>query len=275
MEFMFEMRAAVSRGQVELLRAAGMTGAQLGIETFSTPLLRLINKGTTALQNLQTLKWLSEAGMTVEWNLLYGFPGEDPAEYAALAELLPSLYHLTPPQGCGRVRSDRFSPYFTHPEEYGIANLRPSEAFAYVFPFPRDALARAGVLFRLRLCRRPPSERLRGSAAGTDRRLARPGGQRRAANVRPRRRRAADPRHASRRGRLPASADGSRPRRVSSLRRRADAGKQSSTAPPVSILKRPTKPRCGGCSTVGSMARIMARVDDRYLSLALRTAAEP
>jgi ribosomal peptide maturation radical SAM protein 1 len=145
--FMFEMRAAVSRSQTELLCAAGMAGVQLGIETFSTPLLKLIDKGTTAVQNLQTLKWFSEAGVIVEWNLLYGFAGEDPSEYSAMAELLPSLYHLAPPQGCGRVRSDRFSPYFTHPERHGIANVRPGAAFAYVFPFPPDALARLAYYF--------------------------------------------------------------------------------------------------------------------------------
>jgi ribosomal peptide maturation radical SAM protein 1 len=145
--FMFEMRAAVSRDQAELLCAAGMAGVQLGIETFSTPLLKLIDKGTTALQNLQTLKWFCEAGVIVEWNLLYGFPGEDPAEYAVLAELLPSLYHLAPPRGCGRVRSDRFSPYFMHPEKHGVTNLRPAAAFAHVFPFSQDALARLAYYF--------------------------------------------------------------------------------------------------------------------------------
>ncbi len=145
--FIFEMRTAVTREQVNLLCGAGLVGAQLGIETFSTPLLQLISKGTTAIQNLQTLKWFTEAGVTVEWNLLYGFPGEDPKEYAALAELLPSLYHLPPPHGCGRVRVDRFSPYFTHPDRYGIVNLRPNTAFAHVFPFPRDTLAKLAYYF--------------------------------------------------------------------------------------------------------------------------------
>ena len=125
----------------------GIVGFQLGVETFSTPILKLMNKGTTAVQNLQTLKWLSEAGAVVEWNLLYGFPREDPADYAAMAEMLPSLYHLLPPRGYGRVRSDRFSPYFARPEAFGMANLRPSAAFAHAFPFPPDALARLAYYF--------------------------------------------------------------------------------------------------------------------------------
>ena len=139
--FMFEMKANVSRPQVELLVAAGLMGAQLGIETLSTPILRLMGKGTTAMQNLQTLKWFSEAGVVVRWNFLYGAAGEDAAQYATMADLLPALVHLAPPQATGRVRSDRFSPYFLDPDKYGIVNLRPSAAFGHVFPFAIEALA--------------------------------------------------------------------------------------------------------------------------------------
>jgi hypothetical protein len=139
---MFEMKTNITRAQADLLLESGMGGAQLGIETFSTPILKLMDKGVTGVQNLQTLKWFSEAGVEIQWNLLYGFPGEDPGEYAMLAELLPSLYHLEPPGGSGRVRSDRFSPYFTRPEAYAIENLRPNAAFQYVYPFPVDSLAR-------------------------------------------------------------------------------------------------------------------------------------
>jgi hypothetical protein len=140
--FVYEMKTNLTRAQVDLLLESGLGAAQLGIETFSTPVLKLAGKGATALQNLQALKWFSEAGIEVKWNLLYGFPGEDPADYAALAELLPSLYHLAPPLAVGRVRLDRFSPYFEDPARYGILNPRPNRAFRFVYPFPNDSLAR-------------------------------------------------------------------------------------------------------------------------------------
>ncbi len=135
-------------------------------------MLKLIGKGATALQNLQTLKWFSEAGIEVKWNLLYGFPGEDPADYAALAELLPSLYHLAPPLARRPRALDRFSPYFEDPARYGIANPRPNRAFRYVYPFPDESLARAGVLLRVRLRRRPQPVGLRCAGPGGG---ARPG----------------------------------------------------------------------------------------------------
>ena len=140
--FVYEMKTNLTRRQVDSLLEAGLGAAQLGIETFSTPVLKLAGKGASALQNLQTLKWFSEAGIEVKWNLLYGFPGEDPSDYAALAELLPSLYHLVPPLAVGRVRLDRFSPYFEDPARYGIVNPRPNRAFRYVYPFPDESLAR-------------------------------------------------------------------------------------------------------------------------------------
>jgi hypothetical protein len=83
----------------------------------------------------------------VKWNFLYGFPGENPADYAGLLELLPSLYHLAPPLAVGRVRLDRFSPYFADPEGWGMANPRPNRAFRYVYPFPQDVLARIAYYF--------------------------------------------------------------------------------------------------------------------------------
>jgi len=147
LEFVYEMKTNLSRPQVESLLGAGLRAAQLGIETFITPVLKRIGKGANALQNLQTLKWFSESGIEVKWNFLYGFPGEDPALYATLLELLPSLYHLAPPLAVGRVRLDRFSPYFADPEGWGMANPRPNRAFGYVYPFAEDALARLAYYF--------------------------------------------------------------------------------------------------------------------------------
>jgi ribosomal peptide maturation radical SAM protein 1 len=145
--FEYELKTNLAREQVRLLVDAGLGAAQLGIETFVSSLLRRMNKGVTAVQNLQTLKWFSETGIEVKWNLLYGFPGEDPADYEALARILPSLYHLVPPQAAGRVRADRFSPYFEDPAAYGIARLRPNRSFPFVYPFPDESLTRLAYYF--------------------------------------------------------------------------------------------------------------------------------
>ena len=139
--FVYEMKTNLRREQADALLRAGLGAAQLGIETFSTPILKLIGKGATAVHNVQALKWFSEAGIEVKWNLLYGFPMEPPEEYKAIAQLLPAIVHLAPPLAVGRVRMDRFSPYFERPSEFGLLNPRPHRAFGYVYPFDRCALA--------------------------------------------------------------------------------------------------------------------------------------
>ncbi len=140
--FVYELKCNLTRTQIQQLVQAGLGAAQLGIETFVSRILRAANKGATGLQNLQTLKWFSEYPIEVEWNLLYGFPEESPEDYDWLADLIPSLVHLAPPLAIGRVRMDRFSPYFENPEAHGLVNPRPHWSLRFVYPFPEEVLRR-------------------------------------------------------------------------------------------------------------------------------------
>jgi hypothetical protein len=81
------------------------------------------------------------------WNLLSGFPGEDPIEYTRMAPLLPLLAHLQPPASCAPIRLDRFSPFFTRAEHFGLRRVRPTPAYYYVYPFGRRELARLAYFF--------------------------------------------------------------------------------------------------------------------------------
>jgi hypothetical protein len=57
-----------------------------------------------------------------------------------MAELVPKLHHLRPPAGGGRFQLHRFSPYFDHPEEYGIRWTGAHPMFRHAFPVPQDDL---------------------------------------------------------------------------------------------------------------------------------------
>ncbi len=146
-ELEYELKANLRRDQVGLLVAAGLAAAQLGIESLATPVLKQMRKGTTAPRNLQTLKWFTEAGIAVRWNLLYGFPGESAREYANMAHLIDSLVHLAPPQAVGRIRIDRFSPYFDAPRLFGIGALEPVDAYRYVYPLSPDEISSLAYFF--------------------------------------------------------------------------------------------------------------------------------
>lgn len=136
----YETRANLTKEQVRSLKEAGVEKIQPGIESLSTAILRLMRKGTSALQNIQLLKWAREAGMQTSWNLLVGLPGEDPAEYSRMADMVPALVHLQPPAECRRVRLDRFSPYFEEREALGVCKVRPADAYRTIYPFPEEDL---------------------------------------------------------------------------------------------------------------------------------------
>jgi ribosomal peptide maturation radical SAM protein 1 len=136
-----ETKAHVSKANLETLRDAGVTMAQIGIESLSTSILKLMDKGTTSIQNIRILKWCAELGIKVFWNLIYGFPGESSEEYQRMAELVPSLIHLDAPNPPVRLRLDRFSQYHNDPAKYGIevAGPLPINRFVY-FGDPSDVL---------------------------------------------------------------------------------------------------------------------------------------
>ena len=145
----YETKANLRPEHFEMLARAGVRKIQAGIETLDTTLLRLMRKGSTALQNVQTLKLAAEAGVYVEWLALCGFPGETAADYDRIAGLLPALRHLQPPAALLRARADRFSPYFDRPDEFGVT-LEPLPAYRHIYGGDAAAQARLGYHFAMR-----------------------------------------------------------------------------------------------------------------------------
>jgi len=136
----YETKANLTKDQVKLLRDAGVVAIQPGVESLSTHVLQLMRKGVTALQNIQLLKWCKQYGVTVAWNLLYGFPGETPADYADISSSMASLWHLPPPHAVGAIRMDRFSPYYNEAASYGLVNVRPMDMYRLLYPLPDERL---------------------------------------------------------------------------------------------------------------------------------------
>jgi ribosomal peptide maturation radical SAM protein 1 len=136
----FEVKANLRKHQIRMLGEAGVNLVQAGIESLSTHTLKLMRKGSTALMNVQTLKWCKEYGVRCDWNLIYGFPGEHPEDYRSSVELARVLTHLDPPTGCGGIRLDRFSPNYDHAAKMGLRNVRPMKWYGYLYPFSQRDL---------------------------------------------------------------------------------------------------------------------------------------
>lgn len=136
----YETKANLTAPQVLALRDAGVRAIQPGIESLSTPVLQHMRKGVTALQNVRLLKWCARYGVRVIWNLLYGFPGEDPQEYARMAQLVPALAHLPAPE-LSRLMIYRFSPYHDDPARFGLRLREPLPCYEFLYDV--DASVRA------------------------------------------------------------------------------------------------------------------------------------
>lgn len=141
-----ETKATLSRDDLDLLRLAGVTAVQPGIESLSDDALRLLKKGVTAIGNVEFLKWCRELGIDAYWNVLCGIPGECDQWCDEIATLLPLLHHLRPPMAMVRVRYDRFSPYHQMPQVYGL-RLRPFRTYGAVYPLCEESLARLAYFF--------------------------------------------------------------------------------------------------------------------------------
>lgn len=142
----YEMKAGVSEEDIERMAAAGMTHAQAGIESLSTPQLKATQKGTSAFTNLRALKHFLLHGVRIDWNLPVGMPDEPADMYERYVRGFPLLYHLTPPVGVAAIRFDRFSPYFRDAESYGV-RLRHLDYYDDVFPFDRAVVTRIAYHF--------------------------------------------------------------------------------------------------------------------------------
>ena len=133
LDLFYEIKSNVTKSQVKALKDAGIRHVQPGIESLSDQVLKIMKKGVKAIQNIQLLKWCTEYGIKVDWNFLWGFPGEDPDEYRKMAQFVPLLCHLEPPARGSEIRLDRFSPNFTKSAELGWLNVRPYEAYYDVY----------------------------------------------------------------------------------------------------------------------------------------------
>lgn len=151
-ELFYETKANITLKQVYKLKEAGVTDIQPGIESISDQVLRLIGKGNSAIHNIRLLKNCHQAGIHPAWNIIWGFPGEDAAEYSRMSELVPLLVHLPPPMWAGGVRIDRFSPLHRDARNFGISDLRPARAYNHVYRLPERQLAAIASYFESDTC---------------------------------------------------------------------------------------------------------------------------
>ena len=150
----FELKSNLKKHQVQQLAEAGVDHVQPGIESLADDVLTLMKKGATGLGQVQHLKWLTEYGIGIVYNLIVLNPGESTADYIRMAAMIPYVDHLPPPS-ITHMWLERFSPYFVDPERYGIQQVRARpyyrtlckaegvdlDRLAYVFDYDHPTLS--------------------------------------------------------------------------------------------------------------------------------------
>ncbi|MFP4444617.1 MAG: RiPP maturation radical SAM C-methyltransferase [Desulfosudaceae bacterium] len=128
-----ELRATTSPETLASLRAAGMSEVQIGIEALSTRLLRKLNKGTTAMDNLAAMKYCQALGIKNLANLIIHFPGSDEED---VAETLRTLRYARffQPLRIVHFWLGRHSPVAEHPRDFGLTAVFNHPFYRYLFP---------------------------------------------------------------------------------------------------------------------------------------------
>lgn len=142
----YETKSNLRRDHVKLLSDAGIRWIQPGIEGLHDEALKLVDKGCTALGNIQLMKWAREYGVRLSWFILVMLPGESDAWHATIAQWVPLVEHLQPPLGVTPIQFHRFSPYFTRAKDFGLS-LVPKPSYASVYPLPPEGLQELAYYF--------------------------------------------------------------------------------------------------------------------------------
>jgi radical SAM superfamily enzyme YgiQ (UPF0313 family) len=103
----------------QLLAQVGVRKTQIGIEAFSSTLLRRLGKGVLTIDNINCLKLCEEYAIPYQYNLLIEVPGLTCCEVSETLSVLPLLYHLKPPNIVPFYLS-RGSRMYQSPEKFGI-----------------------------------------------------------------------------------------------------------------------------------------------------------
>jgi ribosomal peptide maturation radical SAM protein 1 len=143
---MYEVRGDYNEEEMKALNRARVKMIQPGIESLTTPVLELMNKGTTAFQCINMLKLCVKYGILPGWNLLIGFPGMTAGMYENLMAIIPRVIHLFPPGDMNPVRIDRFSTYWQNSEKYDLTPA-PFRAYEYIYPYNQDVLTKIAYHF--------------------------------------------------------------------------------------------------------------------------------
>ena len=128
-----EIRPTTSITFIRKLKSAGTTRVQVGIESLSTSLLKKMNKGTSAIQNIEIMRDLEAYGIENDSNLIVYFPGSTDEEADETLRAIDYAIYFRP------LRVSRFflgseSPICINYRDYGISSVFNHHYYKSLYP---------------------------------------------------------------------------------------------------------------------------------------------
>jgi ribosomal peptide maturation radical SAM protein 1 len=133
--FVAEARAGQLKSEdYTLLKEAGFTTIQIGIESFSQHYLKKMNKGTRVIDNIAALKFCKENGIINRYNLIIDYPNEETIDFEETKKTIQQFkQYLDPPQIC-YLRVLFGSPIHRNPEQFNIQQLEYASIDRLMYP---------------------------------------------------------------------------------------------------------------------------------------------
>ncbi len=134
LEMFCEIRANTHHRVLEAMGKAGVKTVQVGVEALSTSLLKKINKGTTAMDNMEIMKHCETPLLPdLEANLIMSFPSSDAEDVKETLSVLEFAFPFRPLKGI-----DFWLGYgsivWHNPKAYGITRLKNHPYYSHLFP---------------------------------------------------------------------------------------------------------------------------------------------
>ena len=138
--YFYEMRGNVHPYEFLVLWESGCNVVQIGIEGLSTAYLKRINKGTSAIQNLQCMKICFELGIRSNSNLIIDWPGSTKEEVEETVQIINDYAISFQPCTISPFTLYAGSAMSRMPQKFGISKVSNCKEFKHALP--KDVLER-------------------------------------------------------------------------------------------------------------------------------------
>ncbi len=135
LSFFVEARAGYLKSEdYILLKEAGFTVIQTGIESFSQNYIKKMNKGARIIDNIATLKFCTENEIINQYNIIVNYPNEERIDFKETKENIQFFKQFLPPPQISNLIVEFGSAIYNNSEDFNIEKLEYTNNDKVIFP---------------------------------------------------------------------------------------------------------------------------------------------